>query len=174
MNNFAEKEKKFIVLNHLPTKEEIQECMMKYVGIVRTEQSLSSAKRWLSKYGVRNMILQHDVLTNEEITLINMLTVCELIVVSALQREESIGGHYRSDYPHRNSVKRDHSSEKKTTTCVMREEGFMNTIKVKEALNRFFLEDIGERDVTSQFIFPDNLLSKGTFLAKDTGSLRDV
>lgn len=45
----------------------------------------------------------------------------------------------------------------------------MNTIKVKEALNRFFLEDIGERDVTSQLIFPDNLLSKGTFLAKDTG-----
>ena len=123
MNNFAEKEKKFIVLNHLPTKEEIQECMMKYVGIVRTEQSLSYAKRWLSKYGVRNMILQHDVLTNEEITLMNMLTVCELIVVSALQREESIGGHYRSDYPHRNSVKRNRSSEKKTTTCVMREEG---------------------------------------------------
>ncbi len=29
----------------------------------------------------------------------------------------------------------------------------MNTIKVKEALNRFFLEDIGERDVTSQLIF---------------------
>ena len=28
----------------------------------------------------------------------------------------------------------------------------MNTIKVKEALNRF-LEDIGERDVTSQLIF---------------------
>ena len=82
----AEKEAKFIVLNHLPTKEEIQKCMMKYVGIVRTEQSLSYAKRWLSKYGVRNMILQHDVLTNEEITLINMLTVCELIVVSALQR----------------------------------------------------------------------------------------
>ncbi len=37
----------------------------------------------------------------------NMLTVCELIVVSALQREESIGGHYRSDYPHRNSVKKE-------------------------------------------------------------------
>ena len=67
-------------------------CMMKYVGIVRTEQSLSYAKRWLSKYGVRNMILQHDVLTNEEITLINMLTVCELIVVSALQREEVLAG----------------------------------------------------------------------------------
>ena len=107
VNMLAEKEAKFIVLNHLPTKEEIQKCMMKYVGIVRTEQSLSYAKRWLSKYGVRNMILQHDVLTNEEITLINMLTVCELIVVSALQREESIGGHYRSDYPDRNIGKKE-------------------------------------------------------------------
>ena len=74
----------------MPTKEEIQECMMKYVGIVRTEQSLSYAKRWLSKYGVRNMILQHDVLTNEEITLMNMLTVCELIVVSALQKKKAL------------------------------------------------------------------------------------
>ncbi|KEK26359.1 carboxylating nicotinate-nucleotide diphosphorylase [Bacillus gaemokensis] len=45
----------------------------------------------------------------------------------------------------------------------------MNTLKVREALNRFFLEDIGERDVTSQFIFPDNLQAKGTFLVKDTG-----
>ena len=61
------------------------------LGLSRTEQSLSYAKRWLSKYGVRNMILQHDVLTNEEITLINMLTVCELIVVSALQREVLAG-----------------------------------------------------------------------------------
>ncbi|MGN4424210.1 carboxylating nicotinate-nucleotide diphosphorylase [Bacillus cereus group sp. MYBK30-1] len=45
----------------------------------------------------------------------------------------------------------------------------MNTLKVKEALNRFFLEDIGERDVTSQFIFPGNALAKGTFLVKDSG-----
>ena len=45
-------------------------------------------KRWLSKYGVRNMILQHDALTNEEITIVNMLTVCELIVVSALKEKK--------------------------------------------------------------------------------------
>ncbi|MCZ2991737.1 hypothetical protein NYY86_26770, partial [Acinetobacter baumannii] len=32
VNMLAEKEAKFIVLNHLPTKEEIQKCMMKYVG----------------------------------------------------------------------------------------------------------------------------------------------
>ncbi|PEC19538.1 L-aspartate oxidase [Bacillus cereus] len=107
LNVLAEKEEKFIVLNDLPAKEEIQGCMMKYVGIVRTEQSLSYARKWLGKYGVRNMILQHNTLTNEEITLINMLTVCELIVISALQREDSIGGHYRSDYPDRNAVKKE-------------------------------------------------------------------
>ena len=40
----------------------------------------------------------------------------------------------------------------------------MNTLKVKEALNRFFLEDIGERDVTSQLIFPIMHLRKERFL----------
>ncbi|ENQ3105391.1 nicotinate-nucleotide pyrophosphorylase [carboxylating] [Bacillus sp. 491mf] len=45
----------------------------------------------------------------------------------------------------------------------------MNALKVKEALKQFFLEDIGERDVTSQLIFPNDLQAKGTLLVKDTG-----
>lgn len=45
----------------------------------------------------------------------------------------------------------------------------MNSLKVKEALKQFFLEDIGEQDVTSQLIFPNDLQAKGTFLVKDTG-----
>ncbi|WP_459499290.1 carboxylating nicotinate-nucleotide diphosphorylase [Bacillus sp. C1] len=45
----------------------------------------------------------------------------------------------------------------------------MNALKVRKALEKFFLEDIGERDVTSQLIFPDNLKAEGTFLAKDAG-----
>ncbi|CAI8832062.1 putative nicotinate-nucleotide pyrophosphorylase (carboxylating) [Bacillus sp. IT-79MI2] len=45
----------------------------------------------------------------------------------------------------------------------------MNALKIRKALESFFLEDIGEKDVTSQLIFPDNLRAKGTFLAKDTG-----
>ncbi|MEI4829438.1 carboxylating nicotinate-nucleotide diphosphorylase [Bacillus sp. FJAT-53711] len=45
----------------------------------------------------------------------------------------------------------------------------MNTLKIKEALKQFFLEDIGERDVTSQLIFPNDLQARGTFLVKDTG-----
>lgn len=45
----------------------------------------------------------------------------------------------------------------------------MNALKVKEALKQFFLEDIGERDVTSQLIFPNDQQAKGTLLVKDTG-----
>ena len=44
----------------------------------------------------------------------------------------------------------------------------MNTIKVKEALNRFFRRYRRKRCNISAY-FPDNLLSKGTFLSKDTG-----
>lgn len=50
----------------------------------------------------------------------------------------------------------------------------MNALKVKEALKQFFLEDIGERDVTSQLIFPNDLQAKGTFLVKDTGVFAGV
>ncbi|MFD0768163.1 carboxylating nicotinate-nucleotide diphosphorylase [Bacillus sp. CGMCC 1.60114] len=50
----------------------------------------------------------------------------------------------------------------------------MNTLKVKEALKQFFLEDIGERDVTSQLIFPNDLQAQGTFLVKDTGVFAGV
>lgn len=53
--------------------------------------------------------------------------------------------------------------------CNEEKRGLMNALKVRKALESFFLEDIGERDVTSQLIFPDNLNAKGTFLVKDTG-----
>jgi nicotinate-nucleotide pyrophosphorylase (carboxylating) len=47
----------------------------------------------------------------------------------------------------------------------------MNTLKIKQMLEQFFLEDIGERDVTSHLIFHDNLQAVGTFLVKDSGVL---
>lgn len=45
----------------------------------------------------------------------------------------------------------------------------MNPIKLKQALESFFLEDMGERDVTSQLIFPRNTMATGTFLMKQDG-----
>lgn len=87
----------------LPPKEEIQEMMMKYVGIVRTEEGLLYAKQWLEQYGTYNKMLPYEDLTNEDVTIINMLTVCQVLTKAALQRKESIGGHYRSDFPKRSN-----------------------------------------------------------------------
>ncbi|WP_416827468.1 L-aspartate oxidase [Ectobacillus polymachus] len=80
----------------LPSKQEIQEKMMKYVGIVRTEKGLVHMKQWLTPY---KDISIDESYSNDEITLINMLTAANLITSAALQRKESIGGHYRSDFP---------------------------------------------------------------------------
>ncbi|MCZ0756769.1 carboxylating nicotinate-nucleotide diphosphorylase [Anoxybacillus sp. J5B_2022] len=45
----------------------------------------------------------------------------------------------------------------------------MNTIKLQQLLQQFLLEDIGERDVTSETIFPSNKQATGSFLVKEDG-----
>lgn len=90
----------------LPSKEELQEMMMQHAGIVRTEQSLQEAKQWIEHYlssAVREE-LPHEALTNEQVTIYNMMTAAWLIVTAALERRESIGGHYRSDFPNRSEM----------------------------------------------------------------------
>ena len=37
--------------------------------------------------------------------LLNLITVAELIIVSAMARDESRGAQYRSDYPYKNDAK---------------------------------------------------------------------
>lgn len=82
----------------LPTREMIQEIMMKYVGIIRDEAGLKFAIDWFESY--LNKMKWHNVqLTKEEHGIVNMLTVGWLIATSALMRNESRGGHYRADYP---------------------------------------------------------------------------
>jgi nicotinate-nucleotide pyrophosphorylase (carboxylating) len=47
----------------------------------------------------------------------------------------------------------------------------MNQLKLQQLLQQFFIEDIGERDITSETIFPDNERATGTFTAKEDGVL---
>ncbi|MBA2873638.1 carboxylating nicotinate-nucleotide diphosphorylase [Thermaerobacillus caldiproteolyticus] len=47
----------------------------------------------------------------------------------------------------------------------------MNTMKLQQMLQQFFLEDIGDRDVTSETIFPNKKRATGEFLAKEEGVL---
>lgn len=45
----------------------------------------------------------------------------------------------------------------------------MNPLYVRKALESFFLEDIGERDLTSSTIFPAAQKGRGVFIAKEDG-----
>ncbi|WP_027407946.1 L-aspartate oxidase [Anoxybacillus tepidamans] len=85
----------------LPTKEEIQTMMMQHVGIVRDEQSLTTAKEWFEQFSIAELVnADLGSLDEEEMTIVCMLITGWLITTSALERTESRGGHYRLDHPH--------------------------------------------------------------------------
>lgn len=70
--------------------EHLRHTMNAKVGVVRERSGLIAAL---------NEILELEAMTRN-VPLLNMLTTAKLITVAALQREESRGGHYRSDFPH--------------------------------------------------------------------------
>jgi L-aspartate oxidase len=88
------------VVNNLPEISTIQTIMSTYAGIIRHEQGLQRAKQWFEQFPLSDFVNGSlDDFSIEEITVIHMLLTGWLITTSALQRTESRGGHYRSDYP---------------------------------------------------------------------------
>ena len=77
-------------------KQEIQETMWKYAGIIRSEDSLKRAEGRLRQLSRK---LQKIPVTLEKLEAENMLSVARLIAHGALLRKESRGAHYRKDYP---------------------------------------------------------------------------
>ncbi|MFH1684586.1 MAG: L-aspartate oxidase [Candidatus Margulisiibacteriota bacterium] len=74
----------------------LKTVMWQNVGIIRTENSLSTAQRELAALGDKIPI---QGTTKGEIELRNMLRVARLITQAARDRTESRGGHYRDDFP---------------------------------------------------------------------------
>ena len=81
-------------LKHM--KEGIRGTMTKYVGILRNEQGLMKAADIISKIHERYSSLTGFSLIKLEV--VNMLTVARLVIESAIERKESRGAHYRSDF----------------------------------------------------------------------------
>lgn len=82
----------------LPDIGQLKALMMERVGIVRSEMALLKQKAWLEQFKVYE-INEWDSFSVSELTKLFMLIIAQLITESALQRTESRGGHFRSDYP---------------------------------------------------------------------------
>jgi len=78
-------------------RNRIQDLMWSRVGILRDEAGLEKATELLKAWG-RDDLSMHSV---DDFETANLLTVGEVIAKAALERKESRGGHFRSDYPSR-------------------------------------------------------------------------
>ena len=91
--------------NPFQVQFELQEMMQDLVGIVRREEELLKAKEELGKLNLRASRVR--VTGNREfnpgwhtaLDLQNQFMVSEAITISALERKESRGAHFREDYP---------------------------------------------------------------------------
>jgi len=74
--------------------------MTSYAGIIRTAAGLKDLLKLISTRAemIEEYYWNHFI-TKDLIELRNIVLIAKLIVESALQRQESRGGHYRADYP---------------------------------------------------------------------------
>ena len=77
-------------------KKKIQITMTKKVGIIRSKTSLTEAAEIIEQLKAECSKLNGFSLTKLEVD--NMLLVAGLVIEAALQREESRGAHFRSDF----------------------------------------------------------------------------
>ncbi len=79
--------------------------MTSYAGIVRTEAGLEDVLQLIKK---RKKIIEEyywkHCITRDFIELRNIILNAELIVRAALARRESRGGHFREDFPYKNTL----------------------------------------------------------------------
>ena len=91
--------------NPYTVQQDLQDTMQGLVGIVRTEDEMQEAVKRLAAF--RERASRVGVEGHREfnsgwhtcIDLRNLLDCSELIAVSAIERKESRGGHFREDYP---------------------------------------------------------------------------
>lgn len=82
-------------------KKQLKDVMWEKVGIIRSERSLSDAKLVVSQLIKEAKKLRIDQLSDVQPSLETqeMLKTAHAVIVSALERKESRGAHFRSDYP---------------------------------------------------------------------------
>ncbi|MEA1986217.1 MAG: L-aspartate oxidase [Candidatus Marinimicrobia bacterium] len=90
----------WILIKH--NKQELQNIMWDYVGIVRSKPHLTRAlRRTKLLYDEIEDYYKRTKINKEVLELRNLTTIGYLIITSALRREESRGLHFMSDYPNK-------------------------------------------------------------------------
>lgn len=93
------------------TRSTLRQLMWNKVGIIRCEESLSIAKKWLDR---KKFIMEIPFQTRRGFELKNMLTVSYLITEAALFRKGSVGAHFRSDCREKGEHWQKHTACQKT------------------------------------------------------------
>lgn len=96
--------------DHEEIRHELRKVMWERVGIIRCGESIGYAKERLAEW---SFIQKENPFTRRELELKNMLVVAQLITEAALQRQGSVGAHYRSDYPERGEGWQRHTTWRK-------------------------------------------------------------
>ncbi|MGH7231094.1 MAG: L-aspartate oxidase [Nitrospiraceae bacterium] len=77
-------------------RSSLRRLMWGKVGVVRTRESLVSASAQLSRW---ERIVSRPFASRSELEVKNMVQVARSIAEAALWRQNSVGAHYRADYP---------------------------------------------------------------------------
>ena len=91
--------------NPFKLQEDLQETMQAKVGIVRQENEMQEAFARIQEFKQRATRLgvaghrEYNGAWHTAIDVQNLLAVSEAIAISAIERKESRGGHFREDYP---------------------------------------------------------------------------
>ncbi|MGE5701914.1 MAG: L-aspartate oxidase [Clostridia bacterium] len=90
---------------HPPAMKEqrlkLQKLMLRHVGVMRTEDGLEKALKEIEKM---DRLFDYEHHSAEAFECLNLLTAAGLTTKAALMREESRGGHYRTDYPNKDDL----------------------------------------------------------------------
>jgi len=93
-------------INFYEKREHIGKLFYEYVGIIRDEDDLQKALSYIEKMrddlrlmGVGDKSLSYNSNLIDFLEFINTLELSEILLVGAINRQESRGAHYREDFP---------------------------------------------------------------------------
>ena len=87
--------------NAVKIKKELQDTMWDNVGITRTYLGLIKAREKIARW---KSYLNMEFTDINQFELANLIILADLVIKSALIREESRGAHYRQDFPDRDDI----------------------------------------------------------------------